>query len=223
LYKFIQKKNGRDAGAVLCYDDRTTILSGGKDLIHTCLTRKSGALPAWLPAKVWERFQRDDLVMALDGSVLQEGWKLWKKVWSAEYPAYLPLAPLCEDPRFILAGVGFGDPLRVHAVTTARDEKAAAEVEKAAEALRLLGLKAIQEERAESAQGKTQADRDEWLDATFWGPVLTAMRFRREGAVVHMESSVPMATFRNLALSPGVAPEMSRNPAPHTDDRDDKR
>ena len=113
--------------------------------------------------------------------------------------------------------------MRVHAVATARDEKAAAEVEKAAEALRLLGLKAIQEERAESAQGKTQADRDEWLDATFWGPVLTAMRFRREGAVVHMESSVPMATFRTLALSPGVAPEMSRNPAPHTDDRHDRR
>ena len=54
-----------------------------------------GALPPWLPAKVWEGFQGDDLVMALDGSVLQEGWKLWKKVWSAEYPTYLPLAPLC--------------------------------------------------------------------------------------------------------------------------------
>jgi hypothetical protein len=223
LYKFIQKKNGPNAGAVLCYDDRTSIFLSSEKSVPACVSSKCGALPTWLPAKVWEEFRGDDLVMALDGSVIQGGWKLWKKGWSAEYAAYLQLAPLCEDSRFILAGVGFGDPVRVHAVATARDERSAVEVEKAAEALRRLGLKAIQEERAASAKGKTKADLDEIWDATFWEQVLAAMRFRREGVVIYMESSVPMAAFRDLALSPGVAPEMSRKPAPHSDDHHDQR
>jgi hypothetical protein len=222
LYGFIQKKNGRPAGAMLSYDDRTSILTAGKDSTHAYLASRRGALPSWLSADVWEGFRKDDLVVAWDSSVLQQVWNVWERGWPAEQAAYLPTAPLFQGSKSILAGFRLGDPVRFHAVVAARDENSAKEVEKAAEAGRLQGLKAIQTERAACAKKNTKADLDAMREATVWEPILVAMRFRREGTVLHIESSVPTATFHDLIVSIFGEDEASGKSAA-SDDRHGKK
>ena len=169
--------------------------------MHAYLTGKRGALPSWLPADVWEGFRKDDLVVAWDSSVLQQVWNVWEEGWPAERAAYLPTASLFQGSNFILAGFRLGDPVHFHAVVPAQNENSAKEVEKATEAGRLLGLKTIQAARTASAEGNTKADLDAMREASVWDPILVAMRFRREGTVLHIDSSVPMANFHDLIVS----------------------
>jgi hypothetical protein len=217
------KSNGTVDGVLLCYDDRTSILTHSQDSLRAYLPGKRGALPPWLPAEVWKGFRGDDLMLALDSSVLQQGWNLDSKQRPAEHASHLSFAPLYQDVRFILAGLRLGDPVRVHAVATARDEQGATQVEKAAMAARVLGLSAIQAARAASAKRKAKADPDEVWMAALGESILAAMRFRREGTVLHMESSLPLATLHDLIASSGTVPEASAKSARRSDDRQDKR
>ena len=136
---------------------RVVIFGAGGNKGNLLVDGKRGALPAGLPAKVWEEFRADAAVVALTETDLRRQWEVAKEHEPAQLAAYQCLTPFFVEAKFALVGVQLGPTVRVHAVSAAADATIAARLEKAAEAARQLGLKAVREEQAAAAKGQTKA------------------------------------------------------------------
>ncbi len=208
--------NGKPTAAALQYDDRTLIvISKGEQSVPGYLSGQRG-LPTWLPAKEWEEFHGDDMVIAFDRSIVRNALDIAKEHPSSEFGTSLPMLRLLEDSQFVVLGVRLGESVRTHGLIAAADDAGAARLEDAAS--RVVAM--IRATRAAVAKKKQLDPVDAALIAVE-EPILAAMRISRAGNTVRMESLIPAVIVQHALLSltatdsalPKSPPRKAENPA----------
>ena len=191
-------------GAILLYDERTLIEAGSEQAMGAYLGEKRGVLPKWLPAKSWESFRSDHLVIATGAAEIRENMKLLMENAPPLLTApFLAVAPLWQDAECLAVGARLDDRLAVHAWLTAKNADSAVKARGTAEALKTLLQIAAKNARAlfETAQQPNPlalalldlADR-----------LLESMKFQQEGSAVQLSTSVELDATRLGTLMPQV-------------------
>jgi len=197
---------------VLQYDEQTIVSAGSEQAMAAYLAGRRGVLPKWLPAKAWQSFRGDHLVLAAEGAAMRrEMLVVGERAPPIVRAASLPFAPLWEDTAWIAAGARLDDKLAIHAWLEAKDPEAAVKVQRTAEALKTLAQTAAKNVRAQlPADGQAEASPAVSLLETA-DRMLDAMQIRREGASVRVEAATEVKV---APLAMGV--EAARSAAERT-------
>ena len=177
----------------LLLDEYTTV-SGSEEAMNAYLSGKRGVLPPWLPAKAWESFRGDQIVMAGDTARMRkeigEGMRHSPPLIQA---AYASLSPLLDNATSLAAGARLDQgPLSVHAHATAKDATSVEPIQKTVEALKLLAQSALKGVRAaiEADQHPDNAAKLSLLDTG--DGLLNNAKFDREGVEVRLSTSAKL-------------------------------
>ena len=141
--------------SLIC-DAHTMIEAGSEQAMGVYLAGKRGVLPKWLPAKAWESFRDDHLVIAADTAMMRCEMKPLTGLLLADRAGRFAVSfPLWEDGTWLAAGASLDDKLASHAWAAAKDADSWAKLHRTVEALKTLAGSARQELR-------TPSDPDRW-------------------------------------------------------------
>jgi hypothetical protein len=191
--------------AMLICDAHTMIEAGSEQAMGVYLAGKPGVLPKWLPAKAWESFRDDHLVIAADTAMMRREMKpLLDHSSPIAQAALLSVSSLWEDATCLAAGARLNDKLAVHAWAAAKDADSAAKLQRTAEALKTLAGSLVKNLRTPSEAGRgsqpivPSALRDE-ADR-----LLGNMKFQLEGNSVQLQTSVELDKARLDVLATAI-------------------
>ncbi|MGO8753093.1 MAG: M56 family metallopeptidase [Thermoguttaceae bacterium] len=188
---------------VLLCDEYTEVEVHSEQLIGIYLAGKLGVLPKWLPAKAWELFRADHVVIAADAVMMRREMKPLVEHSPPLYrAALLPISSLCENINWLGLGAKLNNQFAAHALAAAKDADASANVLRTAEA-----FKTLLEIAAKNARTDVDAHQQsghvmprELFDAA--DRLLDNAKLKQDGNDVHVDSSVEMDGARlNILVS----------------------
>ncbi|MGA2257104.1 MAG: M56 family metallopeptidase [Thermoguttaceae bacterium] len=186
---------------VMVCDDYTVVEAGSEQALGVYLAGKTGVLPKWLPAKAWESFRDDHLVIAADTEMMRREMKPQMDYSSPiVQTAFLPISSSLADATGLAAGARLDDKLAFHAWAAAKNADASVSLRRMTEALKTLAEGVVKGLRTPNEAGR-QSDRNVapiLLDLA--NGLLDNIKFQQEGNNVRLQTSVELGKTRLDAL-----------------------
>ncbi len=190
----------------LQYDDRTVVTAGSEQVMGVYLAGKFGVLPEWLPAKAWESFRNDHLVIATGAAEIQRTiMPLMEHSPPLFKVPFLAVAPLWQDTDCLAMGVRLDDRLAIHAWLAAKDTDAAVRARGTVEALKPL-LQATAKNARASFEAAQQPNPLALGLLDLADRLLDNLKFQQEGNAVQLATS---AEFNKAMLGTLAPPIMA--------------
>lgn len=219
----VKERNGKKVyieggGALALCDDHTVVGAGSEQAMDVYLAGHLGVLPKWLPAKAWESFRKDHLMMAADTAMMRPEMKTLTDSGSPPIvrAALLPISSLYYNATMLAAGMKLDDALAVHAWATGKSAASSENLRRTAEALKTLAeslVKSFQEQDPSGRRSRGNALATLLDDA---GRLLQNMKLRKDGNDVQLQGSIEMDKARLAALVSAIV-ATTAPPDPSTD------